>query len=144
MQARAKKFSKMSVAKVSKIRNAEYQITSIYDYDKDKTDIEIESKIDKLPRIYQLNFLRDTLEMINKIYKDKLEQFESSEKTVFETKVIKEMESILEQREKELKEKEKEQENAIEKRNKQEDVQEKREYRVKSRKTYQAGGRYSL
>jgi len=144
MQARTRKFSKMSVAKVSKIRNAEYQITSIYDYDKDKTEIEMESKIDKLPRIYQLDFLRDTLELINKLYEDKLEQFESSEKTVFETKVIQEMESILEQREQELKLKEKEQENAIEKGNKQEDVQEKREYRVKSRKTYQAGGRYSL
>lgn len=144
MQARTRKFSKMSVAKVSKIRNAEYKISTIYDYDKDITDIEIESKIDKLPRIYQLNFLRDTLELINKLYEDKLEQFESSEKTVFETKVIQEMESILEQREQELKLKEKEQENAIEKGNKQEDVQEKREYRVKSRKTYQAGGRYSL
>jgi hypothetical protein len=144
MQARTRKFSKMSVAKVSKIRNAEYKISTIYDYDKDKTDIEIESKIDKLPRIYQLNFLRDTLELINKLYEDKLEQFESSEKTVFETKVIQEMESILEKREQELKEKEKEKENAIKEGNKQKNVQEKREYRVKSRKTYQAGGRYSL
>ena len=41
--------------------------------------------------------------MINKIYEDKLKQFEGSEKTVFETKVIEEMESILEKREKELK-----------------------------------------
>ena len=120
MQARTRKFSKMSVAKVSKIRNAEYKISTIYDYDKDKTDIEMEEKIDKLPRIYQLNFLRDTLELINKLYEDKLEQFESSEKTVFETKVIQEMESILEKREQELKVKEKEQEkekeNAIERR----------------------------
>lgn len=144
MQARTRKFSKMSVAKVSKIRNAEYQITSIYDYDKDVTKIEMEEKIDKLPRIYQLNFLRDTLEMINKLYEDKLEQFESSEKTVFETKVIQEMESILEKREEELKEKEKEQENAIEEGNKQKDVREKREYRVKSRKTYGKGSRYCL
>ena len=58
MQARTRKFSKMSVAKVSKIRNAEYQISTIYDYDKDKTEIEMEEKIDKLPRIYQLNFFK--------------------------------------------------------------------------------------
>ena len=144
MQARTRKFSKMSVAKVSKIRNAEYQITSIYDYDKDKTDIEMEEKIDKLPRIYQLNFLRDTLEMINKLYEDKLKQFEGSEKTVFESEVIQEMESILEKREEELKVKEKENKNAIKKGDKQEDVQEKREYRAKSRKTYGKGSRYCL
>ena len=148
MQARTRKFSKMSLSKVSQIRNAKYQISTIYDYDKDKTVIEMEEKIDKLPRIYQLNFLRDTLEMINKLYKDKLKQFEGSEKTVFESEVIQEMESILEKREEELKVKEKvkekEKKNAIEKGDKQKDVQEKREYRAKSRKTYGKGSRYSL
>ena len=144
MQARTRKFSKMSLSKVSQIRNAKYQISTIYDYDKDKTKIEMEEKIDKLPRIYQLNFLRDTLEMLNKLYEEKLEQFDSSEKTVFETKVIQEMESILEKREEELKVKEKEKKNAIKKRDKQKDVQEKREYRIKSRKTYGKGSRYCL
>jgi hypothetical protein len=117
-------------------RTTDYQILCVYDYNKDKTTIKVEEKLHKLPRIHQLDFLKDATEKLLKLYNQKLDEFNDSPKNESEKKIIKDIQQVIDSKEGEK--------NAIEERDEQKNIFNKREIGVKSRKTYVAGSRYSL
>tara|TARA_R100000781_G_scaffold104716_1_gene68478 strand:+ start:287 stop:655 length:369 start_codon:yes stop_codon:yes gene_type:complete len=117
-------------------RTVDYQISFVYDYNKDKTVIKVEDKLHKLPRIHQLDFLKDATEQLLDLYNKKLDAFYESPKKESEKKIIEDMQQVIDSKEGEK--------DAIEERDEQKSIFNKREIGVKSRKTYVAGSRYSL
>jgi hypothetical protein len=126
MIANNKKTSSIKSQRTTSVRNAKYEIMLLYDYNKDKTTIIYEDKYEKLPRIHQLDFLKDALKIVTDEYNAKLEEFNKSVPTKKEIEILKEIE------------------NATKKRDEQKNIQKKCKNRSKCRKTYKAGTCHSL
>tara|TARA_R110002020_G_scaffold277603_4_gene493058 strand:- start:1515 stop:1757 length:243 start_codon:yes stop_codon:yes gene_type:complete len=70
------------------MRDQFFKITITYDYEKDKTVLTIEDKFKKLPRIIKLNTILEAQELLNNKYVGLLDTFDTHKLTQGEENAI--------------------------------------------------------